>query len=67
MHTNGPHSALHDEPPEAFAIHGITDEQRRGMVVPPKMIDQPQGRRSGRGPQRFVRSSHAAPDRRVDQ
>ena len=41
------HSALHDEAPpstpEAFAIHGITDEQRRGMVVPPKMMDHLKG------------------------
>ena len=37
------HSALHDEGPpstlEAFSIHGITDQQRRGMVVPQKMMD----------------------------
>jgi len=37
------HSALHDQAPpstpEAFAIHGITDQQRRGLVVPQKMMD----------------------------
>ena len=37
------HSALHDggppSTPEAFAIHGITEEQRRGMIVPQKMMD----------------------------
>ncbi len=37
------HSALHDEgppsTPEAFAIHGITDQQRRGMMVPQEMMD----------------------------
>ena len=37
------HSALHDEgprsTPEAFAIHGITDKQRRGMVVPHQMME----------------------------
>jgi DNA polymerase-3 subunit epsilon len=36
------HSALHDEGPPstpgAFAIHGITDEQRRGMVLPQEMM-----------------------------
>ena len=41
------HSALHDEgppsTPEAFAIHSITDEQRRGMVVPPEMMDRLKG------------------------
>ena len=37
------HSALHDagppSTPEAFAIHGITEKQRRGMIVPQEMMD----------------------------
>ena len=41
------HSALHDEgppsTPEAFAIHGISEEQRRGMVVPQEMMDHLKG------------------------
>ena len=41
------YSALHDEgppsTPEALAIHGITDEQRRGMVVPSKMMNHLKG------------------------
>ena len=41
------HSALHDEGPpstaEAFAIHGISEEQRRGMVVPQEMMNHLKG------------------------
>ena len=37
------HSALHDEgppsSPQAFGIHAITDEQRRGLVVPQEMMN----------------------------
>ncbi len=41
------HSALHDEgppsTPEAFAIHGISEKQRCGMVVPQEMMDHLKG------------------------